>query len=106
MGGNEPPQFIRDVLKQLSTIPKQIEELKRSAARMGAMMALSRAKAYVPDMDPFEMAGGFPEFNMDGSQFTSKDYARCMKETHVLASQLVEDLDLKKYQAAYCNTPM
>lgn len=24
-----------------------------------------------------------------------------MKETHVLVSQLVEDLDMKKYQAAY-----
>jgi hypothetical protein len=86
MGHKEPPHFIRDVLKQLSTIPGQIEELKKSAARAGAMLSLSRAKAYVPDMDPSEMAGGFLEFNTDGSEFSSADYTRCMKETRVLAS--------------------
>ena len=34
-------------------------------------MSLSRAKAYVPDMDPFEMTSGFPEFNTDGSEFSA-----------------------------------
>lgn len=96
MGHKEPPRFIRDVLKQLSTMPGQIEELKKSAARAGAMISLSRVKAYVPDMDPSEMTGGFPEFNTDGSEFSSADYARCLKETRVLASQLVEELDLKR----------
>jgi hypothetical protein len=97
MGHKEPPRFIRDVLKQLSTIPSQIEELKKTAARAGAMLSLSRVKAYVPDMDPSEMVGGFPEFNSDGSEFSSADYTWCMKETRVLASQLVEELDLKRY---------
>jgi hypothetical protein len=101
MGHKEPPRFIRDVLKQLSTVPAQIEELKRSAARSGAMLALSRAKAFMPDMDPSEMAGGFPEFNLDGSEFSTEDYTRCMKETRVLASQLVKELDFKRYQPAY-----
>ena len=32
MGDKDPAKFIRDVLRRLSTIPKQIEELKRSAA--------------------------------------------------------------------------
>ena len=29
MGDKEPVKFIKDVLRRLSTIPKQIEELKR-----------------------------------------------------------------------------
>ena len=110
MGHKEPPRFIRDVLKQLSTIPGQIEELKKSAARAGAMLSLSRAKAYVLDMDPTEITSGFPEFNTDGSEFTTEEYTWCAKETRVLASQLVEELNLKKYQPVYneenvCVTP-
>ena len=31
MGGKDLPHFIEDVLKKLSSIPKQVEELKRSA---------------------------------------------------------------------------
>ena len=54
------------------------------------MISLSHAKAYLPEMDPSEMFGGSPEFNIDGSQFSATDYACCVKETHVLASQLVE----------------
>ena len=73
MGHKELPRFIRYVLKQLSTIPGQIEELKKSAARADAMMSLSRAKAYVLDMDLSKMTGGFPEFNTDGSEFSSVD---------------------------------
>jgi hypothetical protein len=42
MGHKEPPRVIRDVLKQLSTVPAQIEELKKSAARAGAMLSLSQ----------------------------------------------------------------
>ena len=33
--GKKPAQLIKDVLDQLSTVPAQIEELKRSAARAG-----------------------------------------------------------------------
>ena len=101
MGGKEPPQFIRDVLKQLPTIPKQLEEWKKSVARAGAIMSLSRDKDYLSEMDPSEMSGGFIEFNVDGSQVIAADYARCVKETRVLASQLVQDLDLNKYQPTY-----
>lgn len=82
-------------------MPMQIEELKKSTARSAAMLSLSRAKAYVPDIELSELAGGFPEYNIDGSIFSAKDYTRLMKETRVIASNLVEELDLKRYQSAY-----
>ena len=101
MRHKEPPKYIRDVFNQLSTVPKYIEELKKSAARSASMLSLSRAKAYVPDMDLSELAGGFPEFKTDGSESTSADYSSCLKETRVVASQIVEEVELKRYQAAY-----
>ena len=98
-GGKEVSRFIRDVLKILSTIPKQIEKMKKSAARAGAM-------TYVPDVDALEIIGGFPEFKDDGTPFSAAYYARYAKETRVLASQLVEGLDLKKYQTTYDESNM
>ena len=65
------------------------------------MLSLSRALAYSSELDPAEMAGGFPEFKDDGSAFTDDDYARCVKASRVLASQLVAGMDLRSYQAAY-----
>jgi hypothetical protein len=44
--GKKPPHLIKDVLDQFSTMPKQIEELKLSAAQAGAITSLSRVKAY------------------------------------------------------------
>lgn len=67
--GKKPPWLIKDVLDQLSTMPKQIEELKMSAARVGAISLLSWAKAYQTELDPKEMAGGFPKYKDDGSVF-------------------------------------
>ena len=54
MDEKDLPKFIKDALKKLSTIPKQVEELKRSAVREGAMTLLSRAIAYAPELDPLE----------------------------------------------------
>ena len=47
------------------------------------------------------MSGGFPEFKIDGSEFSPTDYACYLKETRVLASQLAAELDLTKYQPAH-----
>lgn len=93
--------MIKDVLEQLSTMPKQIQELKKSAAHSAAMLSLSRAKAYSADIDLAELAGGFPEYNTDDGVFSTKDYARLMKETRVIATKLTEELDLKRYQVGY-----
>ena len=54
-----PPTLIKDTLDRLSMLPARVEELKRSAARAGALTALTRAKAWVPDLDPVDVAKGF-----------------------------------------------
>ena len=45
-----PPTLIKETLEWLSMLPARVEELKRSAARAGALTALTRAKAWVPDL--------------------------------------------------------
>ena len=85
----------------LSTLPPQIEELKRSVARKGTLTALSRCLAYALELKPEELTGGFPELKDDGSDFTEEDYHRCVKEPRFAATQLAARLDLGNYQAAY-----
>ena len=59
---NKPtPTLIKDTLVGLSMTPVQIEEVKRSAARAGALLALTRAKAWISDLDPVDIAKGFPD---------------------------------------------
>ena len=54
-------------------LPAQFEELKRSAARAGALTALTRAKAWVPDLDPVDVGKGYPSLKEDGSEFDNDD---------------------------------
>ena len=54
------PTLIMDTLAKLSMTLAQIEEVKRSAARAGALLALTRAKAWIADLDPVDIAKGFP----------------------------------------------
>ena len=54
-----PPMLIKDTLDRLSMLPARIEELERSAARAGALTALTRAKAWVPGLDPTDVAKGY-----------------------------------------------
>ena len=57
---NKPePTLIKDTLARLSMTPAQIEELKRSAARAGALLALTRAKPWIADLDPVDIAKGY-----------------------------------------------
>ena len=59
---NKPaPTLIKDTLARLSMTPAQIEELKRSAARAGALLALTRAKPWIADLDPVDIAKGYPD---------------------------------------------
>ena len=58
---NKPaPTLIKDTLAKLSMTPAQMEEVKRSAARAGALTALTRAKAWIADLDPADIAKGYP----------------------------------------------
>ena len=56
----QPPSLIKETLEKLLVLPQRIEDLKRSAARAGAMTALSRAKAWQADLDPEDLANGCP----------------------------------------------
>ena len=82
-------------------LPAWIEELKRSAARAGALAALTRAKAWVPDPDPTDVAKGYPSLKEDGSEFCTEDLRAINREVRPLACQLAEEADLSHYQASY-----
>ena len=58
---NPGPTLIKDTVARLSMTPAQIEEMKRSAARAGALSALTRAKAWIADLDPVDIAKGYPD---------------------------------------------
>ena len=51
-GGKKPPTLIKTMLDQLSMVPAQIEEIKLSATRAGAIVSLSQAKACQSKLDP------------------------------------------------------
>ena len=101
MGAKEPITSIKKVLGCLSTLPPQIGELTRSAARKGVLTALSRCLAYAPEINPEEVAAGFPQLKDDWSEFVEEDYQRVVKDSRLAATQLAASLDLSKYQAAY-----
>ena len=82
-------------------MPQRIEELKRSAARAGAMTALSRAKAWKADLDPEDLTNGCPSVKEDGSPFNTEDFAKIAREMRPISSKLAEDTDLSHYQPAY-----
>ena len=97
----QAPNLLRDVLKQLSILPTRIQEIKRSCARVGAVMALSRAKAWLPELDPAEVATGYPSLKEDATSFDQKDFAACVKEICPLATLIANETNLSKYQSAY-----
>ena len=98
---NPAPTLIQDTLKRLSMLPARIDELKRSAAQTGAINALIRAKAWVPDFDPIEAAQGYPSLKEDGSDFSENDLRMINRAVRPLACQLAEEADLTHYQAQY-----
>ena len=68
-----PSTLIKETLERLSMLPARFEELKRSAARAGALTALTRAKAWIPDLDPADVGSGCPSIKEDGSDFDNDD---------------------------------
>ena len=82
-------------------MPSQIEEVKRSAARAGALLALTRAKAWIADLDPVDIAKGFPSEQENGAVFDNDALKRVTKEMHPLASQLVEEANLTVHRSFY-----
>ena len=82
-------------------MPARFEELKKSAARAGDLTALTRAKAWISDLDPADLANGCPSIKEDGSDFNTDDLTAIMKEMRPVASKLAEEIDLSYYQSVY-----
>ena len=53
---NEVPTHLAEILRRLAVLPQRIQELQRASARAGAIAALSRAKAFLPELDPADIA--------------------------------------------------
>ena len=95
------PRLLQDVLKSLAFLPQRFQELRRASARAGAIAALSRAKAFLPELDPADIALGYPSLKEDGTPFDQKDFAACVKSVRPVATLIGNDTDLTKYQPGY-----
>ena len=96
-----PPTLITDTLAKLSMTPAQLEEVKRSPARAGALSALTRAKAWIADLDPEDIGNGYPSQKEDGLDFDNDALRSLTKEMRPLASKLAEETDLSFHRSIY-----
>ena len=96
-----PPTLIKETLEKLYMMHARLEELKKSAARAGALTALTRAKAWIFNRDPEDIGNGYPGQKEDGSDFDNDDLRAITREMRPLASKLAEDTDLSFYQTIY-----
>ena len=100
---NTPPCLLQDVLKHLAVLPQRIKDLRQASTRAGAMAALSRAKAWVPELDLADLTLGYPSLKKDGSVFDDQDFTACVKVVRPLATLIGNDTDLTKYSPGYDN---
>ncbi len=98
---NEVPTLLVDVLKKLYVLPQRFTKLRQSYVRAGAVAALSRAKAWLPELDPADLATGYPSFKADVTPFEQEDFATCVKEIRPVATLIADEADLSKYQSGY-----
>ena len=92
---------MQDVLKSLAFLPQRIQDLRRSSSRAGAVAALSRAKAWLPELDPADLALGYPSLKEDDNAFDDHDFHACVKAIRPVATLIGNDTDLSKYASAY-----
>ena len=88
---NEVPTHLADVLRRLAVLAQRFQELRRASARAGAIAALSRAKAWLPELDPADIAIGYPSLKEDGTSFEQEDFTACVKEIRPVATEGVLD---------------
>ena len=98
---NPAPTLIKDTLARLSMTPAQIEERKRSAARAGPLLARTRAKAWIADLDPVDIAKGFPSEQENGAEFDNEALKVVTREMRPLASQLAAEANLTVHRSFY-----
>ena len=96
-----PPTLIKETIEKLSMLHARLDELKRSAARSGALTALIRAKAWIPDLEPAYIGQGYPSVKEDGTEFNNDDLRRLTREMRPIASKLADEMDLSHYQPVY-----
>ena len=82
-------------------LPKRIDDLKWGATRVGALTALSWAKAWQADLDPKDLANGCPSVKEDGSAFNADGFAEIERTMRPLASRLADKTSLSTYHVAY-----
>ena len=99
---NKPaPSLIKENLEKLAMLPARITKLKKAAVRAGALTALIRSKAWIPDLKAEDIIKGYPGVKEDGSNFDNDDLRRLTKEMRPIAIKLAEDTDLSHFQPAY-----
>ena len=98
---NQGSNRLSDVLKKLSILPARFQEVKPSCARAGALTALSCSKAWVPDLDPADIARGYPTVKEDESPFDQDDFIACVREVWPQATSLGDDTNVEKYQPVF-----
>ena len=94
---------MQDVLKSLAFLPQRIQDLRRSSSRAGAVAALSRAKAWLLELDPADLALGYPSLKEDGNAFDDHDFHASVKAIRPVATLIRNNTDLSKYVSAYDN---
>ena len=65
------------------------------------MSALTRAKAWIADLDPEDIRNGYPSQKEDGSEFDNDALRALTKEMRPLASKLAEETDLSFHRSIY-----
>ena len=98
---NPSPHLLQDVLKGLAVLPQRIQDLRRASSRAGVVAALSRAKAWLPELDPVDLALGYPILKEDSNAFDDHDFHACVKAIRPVAALIGNDTDLSKYVSAY-----
>ena len=98
---NQGHNRLSDVLKNLSILPAKFQEVKRSCARAGALTALSRSNAWVPDLDPVDVAKGYPTVKEDGTLFEQDDFIACVRGVRPQATILGDETNIDKYQPGF-----
>ena len=65
------------------------------------MLALTRAKAWIADLDPVDIAKGFPSEQENGAEFDNEALKAVTREMRPLASQLAEEANLIVHRSFY-----
>ena len=95
------PRLLQDVLKSLAFLPQRIQDLRRASSRAGAVAALSRAKAWLPELDPADLALRYPSLKEDGTACDDHDFTAYVKAIRPVATLIGNDTNLSKYALAY-----